>query len=130
MLDANEFGAVSGTVATGTIVATGDPNGCAMDDADLAVGNEVYVFAGSGVTPDDIDAVDPNPVAIAHVAQNAAGSYVYRTILQPGTYTIAFTCQAGNDDPEVDETGTPKALRFVAPVTKTVTADAAVVVDF
>jgi hypothetical protein len=130
VLDVNEFGAVSGTVAIGTIVATGDPNGCAADDADLAVGNEVYVFAGSAVAPDDFDTVDPNPIATAPVAQNSVGAYVYRTILQPGTYTIAFTCQAGNDDPEVDETGGPKALRFVAPVTKTVTADAAVVVDF
>jgi hypothetical protein len=130
VIDVNEFGAVRGTVAMATIVASGDPNGCATDDADLAVGNVVYVFAGANVTPDDIDGIAPEPIATAPVAQNAAGDYVYRTILQPGTYTIAFTCQAGNDDPEIDDSGTPNEIDFVAPVTRDVTADAALVVDF
>jgi hypothetical protein len=130
MIDVTEFGALRGTVVMSTIVATGDPNGCAADDTELAVGNIVYVYAGANVTPDDIDGVDAEPVATAPVAQNTEGDYVYRTILEPGTYTIAFTCQAGNDDPEANESGTPTALRFVAPVTSAVAADAAVVVDF
>jgi hypothetical protein len=130
VIDVNEFGALRGTVAMATIVAAGDPNGCATDDADLAVGNVVYVFAGANVTPDDVDGTDPEPVVTVPVAQNAAGDYVYRTILQPGTYTIAFTCQAGNDDPEIDDSGTPNEIEFVAPVTRDLTADAALVVDF
>jgi hypothetical protein len=130
VIDVTELGELRGTVAMATIVATGDPNGCATDHADLAVGNEVYVYSGANVTPDDVDEVDPEPVVIVPVAQDAAGDYVYRTILQPGTYTIAFTCQAGNDDPEIDDSGTPNEIDFVAPVTRDATADAALVVDF
>jgi hypothetical protein len=131
VIDVKEFGVLRGTVAANTIVGAGDPNGCAADDSDLDVGNVVYVYAGSNVTPDDIDGVDPEPVATVPVAPNATGEYVYRTILKPGTYTIAFTCQAGNDDPETNESGTPTEIKFVAPATQTLTAaDAVLVVDF
>jgi len=130
VIDVTEFGVLRGTVATTTIVGSGDPNGCAADSADLDVGNVVYVFSGSNVTPDDVDGADPEPVATVTVAQNAAGDYVYRTILEPGTYTVAFTCQAGNDDPAANESGTAKELKFVTPSTHTLTADAALAVDF
>jgi hypothetical protein len=108
-----------------TVDATGDPNGCLADDANLDVGNAVYVFAGDNVTPDDIDAIDPEPVTVIPVAPNSSGDYVYRTVIAPGTYTIVFTCQAGLDDPDKSDD-----LKFVAPVTRTITADAEVVVDF
>src|SRR5436190_647963 len=55
MLDVKELGVLKGTVALTTIVATGDPNGCAKDNADPDVGNIVYVYAGSGIAPDDVD---------------------------------------------------------------------------
>jgi hypothetical protein len=121
VLGVTAYGSLKGTVAPETLTATGDPNGCAADGADLNVGNIVYVFAGNGVVPDDIDGVAPDPVATADVEQNAAGQYAYRLLLEPGDYTVAFTCQGGNDDPEVDETGTPKQLKFVAPVNRTIT---------
>lgn len=122
VLDVTELGELSGTIATGNIVASGDPNGCATDDADLDVGNVVYVFAGAGVTPDDVDGVDPDPVATAEVAQNADGDYAYRVVLEPGDYTVAFTCQAANDDPEVDESATPDPIDFLPAADRTVTA--------
>lgn len=137
VIDVTELGTLSGTVALttlngGTATATGnaagtttDTNGCLADDANLDVGNAVYVFAGDSVTPDDIDAMDPEPVTVVPVEPNAAGDYVYRTVIAPGTYTIAFTCQAGLDDPVKSDD-----LKFVAPVTRTITADAEVVVDF
>ncbi len=121
-----EQGVLRGTVALTTLNATGDPNGCLADDANLDVGNAVYVFAGDGITPDDIDAVDPEPVTVIPVEPNSSGDYVYRTVIEPGTYTIAFTCQAGRDDPE-----TSQDLKFVAPVTQTIAAGGAeTVVDF
>jgi hypothetical protein len=129
VIDVKEFGALQGTVATTAIVATGDPNGCATDDSDLDVGNVVYVYEGAGVTPDDIDGKAPEPITTIPVEQNPIGDYVYRAIIAPGTYTIAFTCQAGNDDPEVDESGTPEEIHFLTPVTRTLTG-AATVVDF
>lgn len=137
MLDVTELGVLSGTVDMTSVMAAKDgmtdPNGCLADDPnDLDVGNVVYVFAGSDVTPDDIDGVD-DPVATADVAQNDSGDYVYRTVLAPGDYTVAFTCQAGNDNPEVDEstTTTPGPLVFLLPaVNVTVTADTPSTVNF
>jgi hypothetical protein len=121
VIDVTEFGRLSGTVAPATI---SDPE-CAVDDANVDVGNVVYIYEGASIVPDDIDEIDPEPVATAAVAQNQAGDYVYSTILLPSAYTVAFTCQAGNDDPEVDDT-----LEFTAPVNAGITADANLVVDF
>jgi hypothetical protein len=130
MLDVTELGALRGTVALTTIVAAGDPNGCAKDDADLDVGNVVYVYTGANVAPDDVDGKSPDPVATAPATQAASGDYVYRVVLAPGDYTVAFTCQAGNDDPEVDETGTADDIKFVGAVNKTVAADAETIANF
>lgn len=127
MLEVSAFGALEGTIALTTITNTA--NECATDDTDLDVGNVVYVFAGTGITPDDVDGIDPEPVATAVATPNEAGDYEYRVILEPGDYTVAFTCQAGNDDPEVDETGTPEALEFLPAANATI-AGSRVTVDF
>lgn len=125
VIDVEELSALRGTIALTTLNGTGDPNGCLADDANLDVGNAVYVFAGANITPDDIDGMDPDPVTVINATPSASGDYVYHTLIAPGTYTIAFTCQAGLDDPTKSDT-----LKFVAPVTRTITADAEVVVDF
>jgi uncharacterized protein DUF4382 len=122
VIDVTELGELSGAIATANIVASGDPNGCATDDADLDVGNIVYVFAGKGVTPDDVDGIAAEPAATAAVTQNTAGDYVYRVVLEPGDYSVAFTCQAADDDPEVDESVTPDPIAFLPAVDRTVTA--------
>ena len=65
------------------------------------------------------------------VTQNPAGEYVYRTIIAPGEYTVAFTCQAANDFPEVDESVSPPSpIVFIAPATLTISADVEAIVDF
>jgi hypothetical protein len=94
---------------------TVDPavNNCASDDkVDLKVGNVVYVFEGS-VTPDDVDGTG-DPLATVEATPNAAGDYVYRTLLEPGTYTVVFSCEAGNDDPEAEDD-----ITFLNPVGST-----------
>jgi hypothetical protein len=95
---------LQGTIAAATVGTSLDPaaNNCAADDkVDLTVGNVVYVFEGA-VTPDDVDGT-ADPVATVKAKLDAAGNYVYRTLLQPGTYTVVFSCEAGNDDPEADD---------------------------
>jgi len=121
MIDVTEYGSLSGTVAAATI--TGDTD-CAADDPDYDVGNVVYIFAGTGITPDDIDGAAPEPIATAELTPNANGDYAYRAILAPGSHTATFTCQAGNDDPATDD-----VLEFSAPVDVTITG-AAIVQDF
>jgi hypothetical protein len=112
MLDVTAYGVLQGTIAAATVGTSLDPatNNCAADDKlDLSVGNIVYVFSGS-VTPDDVDGTD-DAVATIEATQNAAGDYVYRTMVNPGTYTVAFTCEGGNDDPEVAD-----EITFLNPV--------------
>lgn len=112
MLDVTAFGVLKGTIAAATVGTSLDPavNNCASDDkADLTVGNVVYVFEGD-VKPDDVDGTD-DPVATVAAKRNAAGDYEYRTLLEPGSYTVVFSCEARNDDPEADDD-----ITFLKPV--------------
>lgn len=104
IIDTTTFGTLNGTITNEFIM---DPlNDCDADDPDtmnLDFGNVVYLFA-SGKVPDDIDAIDPNPYATIMVMPNDGfTAYVYETIVAPGDYELAFTCQGDNDEPEVDD---------------------------
>jgi hypothetical protein len=115
MLDVTAYGVLKGTIAAATVGTSLDPatNNCASDDkVDLTVGNVVYVFEGN-VTPDDVDGAD-DAIATVEATPNEAGDYVYRTLLEPGTYTVVFSCEAGNDDPEADDD-----ITFLNPVGST-----------
>lgn len=112
VLDVTAYGTLEGTIAATTVGTSLDPtvNHCASDDdAELDVGNVVYVFAGSA-TPDDVDGTD-DPVATVEATRQSTGDYTYRTLLAPGEYTVLFTCEAGNDDPAADD-----EIAFVDPV--------------
>jgi hypothetical protein len=98
VIDMTEFGTLTGTVAMPLVTAASCAN-----DLNLDIGNSVYVYEGAGVTPDDFDANAPEPIATTAVTQNQAGEYVYETLLSPGTYTVAFTCQAMSDMPDTSE---------------------------
>lgn len=67
--------------------------------------NAVYAFSGSGVAPDDVDGNAPDPVAIAYVLYDSAlAAYAYSfDSVDPGDYTLAFTCQAMSDSPASDD---------------------------
>jgi hypothetical protein len=112
MLDVTAYGVLQGTIPAATVGTSLDPaiNNCASDDkVDLKVGNVVYVFSANG-TPDDLDGTD-DAVATIKATQNAAGDYVYRTLIDPGSYTVVFTCEAGNDAPDA-----PDDITFLNPV--------------
>jgi hypothetical protein len=94
------------------------------DDTDIGIGNVVYIYDGLDADPFDIDGTDPEPLATADVAQNTDGDYVYRVVLMPGDYTVAFTCEGGDDLPESTE-----ALVFLAP-TNLIMDTAGAAVDF
>ncbi len=89
---------------------------------------KVYVFSGSGVTPDDIeeaDGADADPLVVAGVAvENGSTAYPYRAaFLPPGPYTVAFTCD--DDDAAADET-----LVFTGAQSVTVQANLIATADF
>ena len=96
IIDMTQFGTLTGTVtALPTTGCTNDPN--------LDIGNAVYIYAGLNVVPDDFDADVPEPVATTAATQNQVGAYVYETLLSPGEYTVAFTCQAIGDHPDTSQ---------------------------
>lgn len=89
--DDSEVGAISGVIQGLDAV-------CA--DGEVAA---VYVYSGI-VTPDDIDLTGVEPFASVKVVDNdPADDSFYIGMLDPGTYTYAYTCDALLDNPEVDD---------------------------
>jgi len=89
---------------------------------------KVYVFAGSGVTPDDIEeasGTDADPLVVASVdVVNGSTAYPYRAAFLPaGSYTVAFTCD--DDDATADDT-----LEFVGVQNVTVQPNVISTADF
>lgn len=106
-------GAIAGTVSALLVTETCSP--------------AVYVFAGSGVTPDDVDAIAPDPVTTAVPQLNVAtGDYDYTAgFLAEGPYTVTFTCGAGDDNPATDD-----PLLFIGTQNAAVVADQTTTVNF
>ena len=102
IVDTTEAAFISGAIASGL---------CASDDQ-LAV----YVYDGEVAQPEDLGA-EAEPLATASVATDLT----YKaSFLAPGEYTLALTCDADLDDPEVDdeEFGSGTGFVFVSePVT-------------
>jgi hypothetical protein len=94
----------------------------------------VYVYEGTGATPDDICYVDNggvlsdcpsphglNPITSAAVTCDASTPAVCRYVTAPlvaGSYTLALTCDAASDDPSADDSlsflSTPSAAVTVS----------------
>jgi hypothetical protein len=96
-------------------------------------GSAVYVFAGHGVVPDDIDdeedmdgeATGPAETAIVSLNPDS-GQFEYRTDpMEPGDYTAAFTCEPESDDPDTDD-----EILFQSATNVTLTAGATTTLDF
>ncbi len=109
LVDNSTDGSLAGIVAPSTISAE-----CIAGDKAA-----VYIFEGASTTPDDvnIDGNDVEPVATASVDwANSNNSYTV-AFLDAGTYTAAFTCDAGVDDPAAED-----SLSFVGTSNVTINA--------
>jgi len=93
-------GSLTGTVSDALIEDASCTNGPQND-----MGNVIYVYEGSAVTPDDVGGTGANPVTSALVSFDTDSSmYVYTVgFLAEGTYTAAFSCQGADDDPMADD---------------------------
>ena len=101
MTDTAVYGTLFGTVDA-TLVE--DADNCSNNPAENT-GSAVYLYEGSVDTPGDIGDATTPPFTTATVTQNNDGFYVYSFhYLSIGTYTAAFTCQASDDVPDVDDT--------------------------
>lgn len=64
----------------------------------------VYLYQGADVVPDDVDGVLPDPLASGAVMLQGDGTYRYTiAFLSPGSYMVAWTCDAADDQPESSE---------------------------
>jgi hypothetical protein len=106
-------GAITGTVSNSLATAVG----CTPI---------VYVYQGASVTPDDIGSATP-PISTANVnLDNATGSYKYTAaFFEAGDYTVAYTCQAAEDDPATDDN-----IAFIGTANVALVANSIVTRDF
>ncbi|MBT8142243.1 MAG: DUF4382 domain-containing protein [Gammaproteobacteria bacterium] len=122
-----EVGTVIGTVAAEILTN----NNCAE-------GTAVYLFDGLAAVADDIDGLDAEPVTTANVTidtNTGAGSYEIGFVEADLDYTVALTCTADLDDPEVDNlntTATPPVedVFFIDQQNITVQADTETIANF
>lgn len=112
IVDNSEVGSITGTVGDMLVMDEATCTGNLADDA----GNAVYLYAGSDATPGDVfvdEQGDPqtrsdgaaHPITVANVRQNeTSGDFEYTIGFVPaGNYTVAFTCQAVDDDPAAED---------------------------
>lgn len=122
MVDNAQAGTVAGSVSSATLSDVSCPD----QNDPTQKGNAVYVFSGADVTPDDIDPDTVDPVTTANVTDEGGGVLTYRAaFLSPGAYTVAFTCQAAQD-----EADRPDTLVFLGTRTIDVTANGITTADF
>ena len=96
LVDNTKVGNIQGVVSN-TLV----PSGCTPG---------VYLYSGMVTAPEDMNSTAPatdtnQPLASKVVVANSQTPYYYQfTFLSPGTYTVAFTCQAALDNPDQTDT--------------------------
>ncbi|TJY61932.1 DUF4382 domain-containing protein [Sinimarinibacterium sp. CAU 1509] len=121
VVDNATVGTLSGII-DGSLLAD---SSCTADTA-TGAGAAVYLFAGAGVTPDDVDGTTPEPLTSALLTATGNDQFSYEVgFLPAGAYTVALTCQAGDDDPETDD-----PITFLRSVDVQVDADSVTTQDF
>ncbi|NGY05054.1 DUF4382 domain-containing protein [Solimonas terrae] len=95
LINNDDAGTISGTIRNSLI-----GSGCVA---------AMYIYQGK-VTPDDVGGSGAQPYSSADVVIDGSGSYGYVAAFLPaGTYTLALTCQADEDEPDLND-----AIDFVA----------------
>ncbi|MDP3857473.1 MAG: DUF4382 domain-containing protein [Stagnimonas sp.] len=121
LVDAEQIGLVRGSVDASRLSASG-----CTGDINTGAGNAVYIYTGTVATPGDAGGSGAPLVSGTLHYDTVLDEYRYVVAYLPaGTYTAAFSCQAGDDQPETDE-----AIAFSAPITFTVVAGQTTTVDF
>lgn len=94
MVNNAQVGTLTGLVDTALLASA-----CTGEDT-----GAVYLYQGMDVVPDDVDGASPDPLASGAVTLQGDGSYRYTiAFLSPGSYTVAWTCDAADDLPESSE---------------------------
>jgi hypothetical protein len=121
LVDNLEVGSVSGTVSLDLVTDSSCTNGIDHD-----MGNAVYLYAGAGASVDDEGTANAPLASTAVKLDPDTQEYRYAIgFVASGPYTVAFTCQAADDDPLTDD-----AITFVGAADVDVTAGSDSVQDF
>lgn len=120
-VEADDAGGAGGAVAASFV----ESDACRQGRA-IGTGVAVYAFKGTGTTPSDYDG-QSNLVASANVElDSASGEYRYSLhFLAEGTYTLALTCEADDDDPSAYD-----GIAFDGTGSVTITAGSTATLDF
>lgn len=112
IIENQNAGHITGTVGSTTL---NDANCIGTDYA-------VYAFTGAGITPDDMDGINPDPVSSSMLTN----TFTYGIgFLEEGNYTLAVTCQAADD-----KTDSNDLINFLGTKTVTVIAGVIITEDF
>ena len=112
IIENQNAGHITGTVGSTTL---NDANCIGTDYA-------VYAFTGAGITPDDMDGINPDPVSSSMLTN----MFTYGVgFLEEGNYTLAVTCQAADD-----KTDSNDLINFLGTKTVTVIAGVIITEDF
>ena len=122
-----EVGTITGSVAADVIT-----------NNDCAEGAAVYLFDGLDAEADDIDGIGVEPVTVANVTvdvDTGVGAFEVGFVEADLDYSLALTCTANLDDPEVDnlDTSVTPAVEdvfFIDQQNVSVAADQVTVADF
>lgn len=120
LIDNQQSGAVEGLVSNAYVIGS-------TAITDPACSPVAYIYAGANVVPVDLNpTAKVQPVTTAAVTLNSFfGDYEYDfDFMDPGTYTVALACAAGDDPAAAD------ALTFSPTQTAIATADNLTEVDF
>ena len=94
LLENGDVGSISGNVEDALL----SESGCESDN-DPSLGEVMYVFAGTSITPEEIDGSLPDPVTTALLSRDSVNADYVAAFLPAGDYTVALTCNAELDDP-------------------------------
>jgi len=115
--------------SVGNVAGTVDPSLAAPESCTPGV----YLYNGNVTAPEDTDSTaastDTNqPIASKVPVATQQGLTYQFTFLPPGTYTVAYTCEAGGDDPDQSDnsvTFTPIVQNVTVTAGQTTTVDLA-----
>lgn len=108
VVDVETAASISGVVDSALF--DGNSTQPCSDKADINVGNVIYLYQGHGLNVDnladnfdsDVDGSAPDTAIAPYASEIVAEDGTYEiAYLAPGDYTLAFTCEAEEDDSEL-----------------------------
>lgn len=115
LVENQDTGSIAGAVHSDLL------NAGTCSDEDPLTDNAVYVYAGADIVPDDIDNSDQTNVEpVTTTLVNDNGIYE-AAFLEAGEYTVAFTCNAADENVDADDDLQFAGIRNATVVANTVT---------